>query len=381
MRNNLVWTILLLIFLSLNCGCNDIVPKIWSVELDATITAPLQTLESGRIVCGSVNGSLYQLDMSNGRLLGTRKVPFIFKFPFTKVNDKLYCLTQHYPSTIPSDSSVTSMYYGLTAFSAVDGRLLKSWPEIDGRDHDELSQIAPIAKGETIFFPSMNGALFAINTKTDEILWKYQSEMDEVSGSWFLLGNDIYFIDGDGKSIIQLNPVNGEAMDSLPLQFPSGMYRNAPVSTDSKSMAFIPRDSALVAFDAKTKRIRWVFKCDNLIASKPQIGQESIIISDVYSSIYCLNTKDGKLQWKRTRETRFVAQNDPRRSCFFPARQGEDIYIFEEDELRCLRIKDGSVSSRIVVGSGSQVAPLLVGDRLYYAVSNYVKCIDIQKVE
>lgn len=153
------------------------------------------------------------------------------------------------------------------------------------------------------------GFIYALDEKTGDFLWKYQTQKP-ISHSAPLFEGDKIFVGDDSGNLYALNSKTGELvwrkfLDAEVIHSSPAFYKGMVfVGTEGTGRSnALP--SYLFALDAETGNVSWKFQVDfisekvNLIHGTPAISDNVVYFGSENGYFYALAYDSGKLIWKK----------------------------------------------------------------------------------
>jgi serine/threonine protein kinase len=202
---------------------------VWNFRADGPIRGSPRTAE-GHIFFGSDDSHLYAVNQISGKMVWraevsgpVRSTPFI-------TSDYIYFGTE-YGEVLSID------YRGQTKWKFQSKRGVTS---------------SPLVEQGVIFFASLDGTFYALDSKSGWSLWRFRMVKGSVSSpSKFL--NLIFVGSADGN---------------------------------------------IYCLDANTSKEVWHFKTEHQVSSSPVVYKDSVYCGSVDGNLYCLDYRTGRLKWK-----------------------------------------------------------------------------------
>jgi len=269
---------------------------------------------NGNLVCfGSFDGYYYALNAKTGSLLWKFKTDgeklvgakglWTMK-PHEQYMDDLY---DFFLSSPVFDSNGQTVYFGssdgnMYAINAATGKLKWAFKT------NGLIHTSPALYNGKLYFGSWDTYFYAIDATTGKQLWKFKTGdqptihlMEGIQGSAACSNGMVYFGARDGY-LYALNTTTGKmawkysANGSWILTTPA--VQNGVVYT-STSDTFI-----FAALDAKTGKSKFTFKANGYIYSSPAIAGNTAFFGDFTGKLFAVNLTSGKLSGSFTTAAR-----------------------------------------------------------------------------
>jgi outer membrane protein assembly factor BamB/Icc-related predicted phosphoesterase len=150
----------------------------------------------------------------------------------------------------------------------------------------------PVIVGEVAYFGANDGSLRAVDVKTGEVRWSFQT-YGEIAARPLVYGDTIYF--GSGDSYFYALSLDGKAKWALAAGAP--VYCTA--AADSGTIYFGTNGAHVYAVDAATGDIRWVFKDFSFnVESEIVISGDSLFFGAWDGYVYAVDKVTGRLKWR-----------------------------------------------------------------------------------
>lgn len=151
----------------------------------------------------------------------------------------------------------------------------------------------PMVVNEMIYFGNEAGTFYAINFR-GEMKWRFQAKRAITSSPALdAKGQVVYFASLDG-TLYALDARNGWAIWKFRLG--KGTVSSPAVADD---MVFIgAADGFIYCVDARTAREIWRFRTEDQVSSSPAVFKDSLYCGSVDGAMYCLEYRSGRLRWK-----------------------------------------------------------------------------------
>lgn len=215
------------------------------------------------------------------------------------------CHTEEYPGPGPLNSPGVKWKYELPIENF--GRLTLH----SGLTSNKVSPIftSPAVSGGTVYCGSDNRHIYALDAKTGELKWEYETE-GSIYSSPAVSGGTVYCGSNDGH-IYALDAKSGEQkwkyrtegfVEGSPAVCEETIYCVSNFITigkggDSKFSACI------CALDAKDGGQKWSQKYEYRVFSAPSVCGETIYCKSGKGELYALDSSSGKEKWKKTYST------------------------------------------------------------------------------
>ncbi len=228
----------------------------------------------------------------------------------------------------------------------------------------------PIADGKYIFLACTNDSLYAIDTGTGAVSWRFGADGPLVS-SPTIANNNVYFASTAG-TVYCVDKVNGPASGNVPLWYytvPLNSFTSSPAISDSFLYIGGANDSNMYCFYLQvpglptTGLLKWTYKTKGAILSSPAVVAGKCVFGCSDFNVYCLDTVAGGLNWKHQTNTSVTSS---------PVIYNSKVYIGGLDNnLYCLNVIDGSTMWFYHTNGSIAASPLIYKGTVY--VGSYDK--------
>lgn len=167
----------------------------------------------------------------------------------------------------------------------------------------------PVTDGESFWFGSDDGHLYALDVASGEQRWKFATQ-NRVRGQAALGEKNIYFTADDGK-LYALDKATGKlnyqvslGSEDIPRQAPAYEQDNrfdwrgsSPLLSDGQ-LYVGSADGKVRALKAETGAQIWEFQTEGSVRSRPALIGETLIVGSWDGKVYGLHSASGKEQWR-----------------------------------------------------------------------------------
>jgi outer membrane protein assembly factor BamB len=214
--------------------------------------------------------------------------------------------------------------FGQAAF--VRAPLEKVW-EFEAAEGIE-SWMGPVASYDMVFFPSKDGAVYALEAVTGQPKWTFK--MGKRARAPLVVTHETIYVVSDDKNIYAIDARTGQRR----WQFSTGkdvLYR--PVVANG--IAYVTtKDKTLYALDAQTGVERWRFSPGKDI-SPLEVGENMVFFGSEDQCVYALDATSGAKRWE-------YKSGHKKHS---PTAIGKGkVLISGDDDLYAININDGALS-------------------------------------
>ena len=262
----------------------------WTFQTEGAVWGTA-TVNNGIVYIGSDDGNLYAIDANTGNLK--------WKFPTEG-------LVRSHPAILNNLVFITSddgYLYGIDTQSSeqvwkVDiGNLSDPEPrENPGVVPDptifDFIQSSPIVSGGHIFIGSADGKVFAVEAKTGDFIWTYQTGQ-KIRATPAVEGDVVYVGSWDGI-VYALSASTGRGLWQTPI---GGQVQSTSLVTNGLVYT-ASRKASVVALEAATGKVRWEYSYGKnmWVESSPQLAGDLLFIgSSGNRNVVGLNAQSGEL--------------------------------------------------------------------------------------
>ena len=220
-------------------------------------------------------------------------------------------------------------------------------------DLESATNSSPIVHENRLYIGCEDG-LKAVNINNHEIIWDW--DVSDVTTATFY-EDIIYFGSSDGH-LYGLNK-DGELKFNKKLD---GELKTAPTIVND-TIYIGSTNTKLYSIDIDKSK-NWEFTSGDEILSTPTYVNESVIFGSSDGNLYCLNTNDGRLNWK-------VDLNNKVLSSPTVDEYDNNIYVgSDEGNMTCIDIRDGKIKWSYPTGSEVQTTASIKGDLVAFGSNN-----------
>jgi len=175
----------------------------------------------------------------------------------------------------------------------------------------------PLIANGTVFVPSADRRLYALDLETGEPVWAQPFEASHSLWSAPLMNGKHVYIAALDHHVYALNPQNGVAEWSVDL---GSAVSDTPTLADGLLLCGT-FEGILYALDVEDGSIAWTFEASDAIWGNPASDGGDAFFADVSGVAYSLSVADGSLNWK---------QDLPGPASATPAIVGDRVYFASE---------------------------------------------------
>ena len=213
-------------------------------------------------------------------------------FPTGSESSKVDLVAIYGTPAVMGDTVFVPTYEGnLYALDIETGLVLPGWPfETDG------PLIGGVAvASDTVYFGSDDGNVYALDSTTGFGRWAQPFEAGE--GVWstpVLSGDTLYVTSLDGK-LYAINAATGIERWSYSTD---AAIASPPVVNEGAGLVYIAGlDSMLRAIDLETHEERWSLEADNWFWTEPLLAAGSIFAGSLDGNVYAIDAVSGEARW------------------------------------------------------------------------------------
>lgn len=160
---------------------------------------------------------------------------------------------------------------------------------------------AAVLDGDSLYFGSADGLLYAVSKKDGQLRWKFQTG-GAIAGAPAVAGSTV-IVAGRSDWVHALDVADGSLRWSFRLQpvLPTPTewnYFTAPPVVDGDRVLVPAGDGRLYALDLATGAQRWVFASGDSLRAAPLVVGDTIYQPSGDDHVYALAAADGQLLWK-----------------------------------------------------------------------------------
>jgi outer membrane protein assembly factor BamB len=221
---------------------------------------------------------------------------------------------------------------------------------------------SPLVSNETIFQPSSDGYIYALDMngklrwekEIGEPLWAQPAAAPEC-GCIYLAAMDhtVYSLDESTGDLIWQSPELGGALVGTPAVSPEGVLYVGTFGNE------------LIALDATTGSILWRYSTEDWIWSGPVLADNVLYFGDLSGFFYALDATDHSLLWRIQPQNSILDK---------PVILDDNIYLTTEgDTLFIINKSDGKVVDSRVIGGLIYSSPVMSGETILIAPTSQSK--------
>ncbi len=156
-------------------------------------------------------------------------------------------------------------------------------------------------KGE-VFIGSTDNNLYALNSKTGELNWKFKTGGPVNSSPAIDDKGNVFFLSADNY-LYSVNAVSGilnwkfKTGTDLPYKWSFDYLLSSPAVSDNE-IYFGSGDGNLYSIDKNNGSLNWKYFTGSRVRSSPAVYKNSVLFGDVNGHFYSLNSENGSLVWE-----------------------------------------------------------------------------------
>jgi eukaryotic-like serine/threonine-protein kinase len=163
---------------------------------------------------------------------------------------------------------------------------------------------SPLIDGARVFVGGMDSMLYALDLYSGKKLWHFKTN-GPLRSSVRVENDRLYFSGGDA-SVYCLDKTTGKKIWSYPTvggilgerrYDPADYFDSSPAITEGR-LYVGAGDGRLYCLDAKDGKLNWTFLAGDIIHTSPVVSRGQILFGASDGVLYCLRASDGSLQWK-----------------------------------------------------------------------------------
>jgi outer membrane protein assembly factor BamB len=169
------------------------------------------------------------------------------------------------------------------------------WKSATGRPNDEFFlNAAPAASGDKVLFGGLDGAVYAFDAGSGQVLWKRDLGGRVSTSLLFADGN--LFAGTSNRHLYRLDPKTGSATADLATdEVPRGRLLVA----DGSLLAFFG-EGTLACLDSSLRAIRWrESTLGPWSSSKPYLWDHAVIAGNERGEVFAFRLSDGSRLWSQ----------------------------------------------------------------------------------
>ncbi|MCU1267512.1 MAG: hypothetical protein JWM21_3830 [Acidobacteria bacterium] len=167
---------------------------------------------------------------------------------------------------------------------------------------------SPALAGNTVYFGSNDGFVYALNAKTGKQVWQFKTD-GRVMSRPTLDGAYLYALSDDGylykleqraaKLVWKFDTHGGAVARDLPSPKSQTYDYLTSAATVSGGIVYIgSADKRLYAVDVETGQEKWHFETQGMVRSIPAVAGGLVFIGSYDHNVYALEARTGALRWK-----------------------------------------------------------------------------------
>ena len=161
---------------------------------------------------------------------------------------------------------------------------------------------SPVVKNGVVYFGSNDTHLYAVDTASGDLRWRFETE-DPVRSSPAVAGGVVYFGGSDDGHLYALNATNGELLWKYEAG-PNGSVSSPTVANGvvyfgpTQIWGFVFSDSyRMYALNASNGNLLWIHNPEDFVESSPAVAEDVVYFGSEDRQLYALDAVSGKLLW------------------------------------------------------------------------------------
>ena len=151
----------------------------------------------------------------------------------------------------------------------------------------------PVLSGDRIFFPGLDGKVYAVRAATGEVLW--QRDLGSPISTALLLADGHLFAGAFNHRLYRLNPRTGE----ITAEHDAGDFPHSVLTFANGTLVALVGETILRGLDADLK-IRWTHSMSAPLSTlRPLVVGDSVLVGNDARELLALRLADGTPAWSR----------------------------------------------------------------------------------
>ncbi len=239
--------------------------------------------------------------------------------------------------------------------------LILRWAFPTERDDDidpEALYGTPAVMGDTVFVPTYEGSLYALDIENGQLLpgWPFETDGPLIGG--VAVASDTVYFGSDDGNVYALDATTGFERWAQPFQTGEAVWSTPAIAGDTLYVTSL--DGKLYAINAATGIERWSFPTDAGIASPPVVNEGAglVYIGGLDSKLRAIDLETHEERWSLEAENWFWTEPLLARGAIFAGSLDGNVYAIDavSGEARWAR--------PFSTGEPVRAAPIVVGDML-----------------
>jgi outer membrane protein assembly factor BamB len=248
---------------------------LWQIQLDSAVRSAV-TIYGGAAYTGTMVGTIYCLDASNGRT--------IWSYPTGGTDHKIFST----PVVVNGRVFVGSTNWDFYALNAETGAL-------DWSFHTGGGMFASAAvTNNIVYFGSTDKNFYALNADTGAIVWTYPTG-GEIRDTAAIVDGVVYFTSFDDYCYA-LNAQNGNLIWRS-LTNDDDTYENSSPAVVDGVLYVGSTDTNVYALRASDGQQLWAFSTPAKVSSSPAIHNGIVYVGSESGDFYAINAQTGTQVW------------------------------------------------------------------------------------
>lgn len=269
----------------------------WKFKSDGKIIGS-PTLQNGNVYVGTNAGSLYALDAQTGTKIWQFKAAGRWASKPLIGSQMVYQLNGNGTFYAIDKTKGTVRW---TFSTGGEHRMKRKSGSNTYNDIWDYYLSGAVMDGQTIYFGSSDGHVYAVNAETGSLKWKFATS-GEVHATP-LVHDSLVYAGSMGGRMYALRSTDGTPVwifDTIGARyFPKGAVQRGPILSDD-ALIFGSRDFNLYALDPATGKGLWNYKDPgSWIVATPAVKNNSVFVGTSDSHLfYSVDAQSGRINWK-----------------------------------------------------------------------------------
>ncbi len=216
------------------------------------------------------------------------------------------------------------------------------------RKYDRIWHIGPggsissgiVAEYGRIYFGSRDRFFYALDARTGELVWKFETS-DSIGGGVPVVRDGVVYFGSRDRNFYALDAHTGELLWKFQAEGEIGCCGGC---ADDEMVYFGSRDNFVYALYRKTGDLAWRFKTRDCVVSMPVVHGNRLFIGSFDHNLYCIDKRTGEMEWK------FATQGEIFNYTPFLVNEGMVHFGSFDNYLRAVDIETGELAWRFRTG-------------------------------
>lgn len=157
----------------------------------------------------------------------------------------------------------------------------------------------PVSDGETIFLPSMDHRIHALQVETGSLLWQSEPLGGSIAGKPALSPQGVLYVGTIAEEMLAIDSQNGRVLWRVPAE---GWIWSGP-RLDGERLYYGDMDGFMYAVDPADGRVIWRVQpdtgADRAIIGTPLVIGDILYFGAASGTLYAVNKSDGSPRWNK----------------------------------------------------------------------------------